>query len=77
MAISNNLPYLLDAFKQVDNAVDMMNDNGNDLSKTADKVTQSSGAIAAANSAMARSATEANLASIQLNMSLQQLSRIF
>lgn len=77
LAISNNLPYLLDAFKQVDDAVDMMNDNGNDLSKTADKVTQSSGAIAAANSAMARSATEANLASIQLNMGLQQLSRNF
>lgn len=77
LAISNNLPYLLDAFKQVDDAVDMMNDNGNDLSKTADKVTQSSGAIAAANSAMARSATEASIANTRLSMSMVEVARHF
>lgn len=75
LAISNNLPYLLDAFKQVDTAVDMMNDSGNDMSKVSDRVVQSSGAVAAANSAMARSATEANIANTQLNMTLQQVSR--
>lgn len=77
LAISNNLPYLLDAFKQLDDAVDMMNDNGNDLVKLADKVTQGSGAVAAANSAMARSATEANIANTKMSMTLNNLNGYF